>query len=177
MQYRGGGDSRATPAPARLHERSASGLNEDGGRTKFYDGNWKLGVIHGYGTAVFEDPDGNEERYVGFWANGVPHGEGDYYFVHPKSKQEIRFCGNWKEGKRDGQCSFTVLATGIMWRVVFKDDELVGVLNKELPPPKLEEDDESQATRGPSEKKSTLRRMTEKKPKKTEKKKSTLRRK
>ncbi|MGC6366536.1 MAG: MORN repeat-containing protein [Candidatus Marinamargulisbacteria bacterium] len=58
-----------------------------------YEGEWKDGQQHGYGTYYYTD--GN--KYEGEWKDGERHGNGTYYF-----NDGSRYEGEWKDGQQHG---------------------------------------------------------------------------
>lgn len=67
-----------------------------------YEGQWKDGKMHGDGSYYFKDKETNEfngKKYEGQFAYSQINGYGKMIY---DSFGQIIYCGNWKNGKRDG---------------------------------------------------------------------------
>ena len=70
----------------------------------FYDGNWKLGKMNGFGF-YFDGPKGNS--YEGLWVDNQRHGKGLYvHSIEDKDEgcwnEEFRYKGEFANDKKDG---------------------------------------------------------------------------
>ena len=81
-------------APPGFAENPAP-LPNSRGNEKFYsyDGSWKSGQLHGYGTYQYDD----NFTYTGEWEMNKPTGDGEAVY-----KSDSAYQGEWRLGKPEG---------------------------------------------------------------------------
>ncbi|KAL6050364.1 Receptor-interacting serine/threonine-protein kinase 3 [Balamuthia mandrillaris] len=77
-----------------------------------YEGSWKNGKQHGFGTYVWT----SGSKYEGEWKEGKFHGQGTYTWPSGAS-----YTGDWANGRKNGQGKFT-WANGTKYEGQFLDD-------------------------------------------------------
>lgn len=83
----------------------------------WYEGEWKNGLMHGYGTFTSQK---HQSRYEGMWACGLHHG----YGITSDAHSITTYSGNWERGKRHGHG--TLEEQGGLYSGSFCDNALHG---------------------------------------------------
>jgi len=105
---------------------------------KYYEGQWELGEITGYGTLFSKD---NSVIYQGTWKNGKYHGQGTLFNyrqlkIEMKFKERpiiyekqvgawVKFKGEFKEDRWDGYGGL-LFTNGDNYKGEFKNDKIHG---------------------------------------------------
>lgn len=80
-----------------------------------YQGEWKNGKKHGFGTLYYR----NGDIYEGEWQNNLMHGKGSVKFIGGSLK------GCWTNGKMEGKFTYTNYFKNVVSTDIYSDDKLV----------------------------------------------------